>query len=721
MVTVVIAEKRSVAQAVAAALGGGVERDGMIVCDGMRVTWAQGHLVELAEPGEYRDEWRTWRLETLPIDPDAWRWRVDPRAKARWDAVRAIVGAPDVDALVNACDPDREGEAIFDRIVSRLGCRLPVRRLWVASLEADAIREAWTRMRAAGEYRGLRDAADIRAKADWLIGMNASRAYTLVHDARMNIGRVQTPTLAMVVSRDEAVEHHVPVPYWVAVAPMGGWHLESSRFDDPAAARAAAAAAAHGVRIDGVERRLVHERPPHLYDLTGLQKDMARMHGMGAAATLAALQGLYERKLATYPRTDSNWITHDDLPTLEALLRADSLVDRYAPAMRSMTARPQLTVDDARVAGHTAILPTMRAAGIDPGGLDEDMRLVLARVARRMFEAVADDRTRLRVRVTAEAAGANGEPVEFTAACAHVVDAGWSAIDPATAPDTDDAEEDAEDGDARRDVIPQNLESGVTLGPVGATRVREGRTSPPKRFTEASLLSAMEHASRLLDDRSLRDALDDDVSHSGGIGTPATRADVIEKLVRCAYVERRGRTLVSTRAGRALVSVVDPRLCDVAYTARMERALSDVEHGRADPASVMAEFRSYAVSIPALARSTKQDGTAGTNSVRESFGPCPRCGTDVVRRGGVWTCASNRSEKDGDGRWHDTDGCGFRIWPSVAGVRLTDANVRALLSGRSVARRGFTSKKGTKFDAALVLDADHGTRFEFARQGRRQP
>ena len=373
MVTVVIAEKRSVAQAVAAALGGGVERDGMIVCDGMRVTWAQGHLVELAEPGEYRDEWRTWRLETLPIDPDAWRWRVDPRAKARWDAVRAIVGAPDVDALVNACDPDREGEAIFDRIVSRLGCRLPVRRLWVASLEADAIREAWTRMRAAGEYRGLRDAADIRAKADWLIGMNASRAYTLVHDARMNIGRVQTPTLAMVVSRDEAVEHHVPVPYWVAVAPMGGWHLESSRFDDPAAARAAAAAAAHGVRIDRVERRLVHERPPHLYDLTGLQKDMARMHGMGAAATLAALQGLYERKLATYPRTDSNWITHDDLPTLEALLRADSLVDRYAPAMRSMTARPQLTVDDARVAGHTAILPTMRAAGIDPGGLDRQL------------------------------------------------------------------------------------------------------------------------------------------------------------------------------------------------------------------------------------------------------------------------------------------------------------------------------------------------------------
>lgn len=719
MVAVVIAEKRSVAQAVASALGGGVERDGMIVCEGVRVTWAQGHLVELAEPGEYRDEWRTWRLEALPIDPDVWRWRVDPRAEARWDAVRAIVGAPDVDALVNACDPDREGEAIFDRIVSRLGCRLPVRRLWVASLEADAIRAAWRRMRPGGEYRGLRDAADIRAKADWLIGMNASRAYTLVHGARMNIGRVQTPTLAMVVARDEAVEHHVPVPYWVAVAPMGGWRLESARFDDPAAAQAAARAAAHGVGIVGVERRLVHERPPHLYDLTGLQKDMARLHGMSAAATLAALQGLYERKLATYPRTDSSWVTHDDLPTLEALLRSDSLVDRYAPVMRSMVARPELTVDDAKVAGHTAILPTMRAAGIDPAGLDEDMRLVLARVARRMFEAVADDRTRLRVRVTAEATGADGEAFGFTAACAHVVEAGWAAIDPLADSDTDDAVDG--DGDSRRDVVPQNLESGVTLRPVGEPGVREGHTSPPKRFTEASLLSAMEHASRLLDDRSLRDALDDDSSHSGGIGTPATRADVIEKLVRCAYVERRGRTLVSTRAGRALVSVVDPRLCDVAYTARMEQALADVEHGRADPAAVMAEFRSYAVSIPALARSTKQDGAAGADEAHEAFGACPRCGTDVVRRGSVWTCASNRSAKGEDGRWHDTDGCGFRIWPAVAGVKLTDANVRALLAGRSVARRGFTSKKGVKFDAALVLDADHGTRFEFARQGRRQP
>lgn len=715
MVTVVIAEKRSVAQAIASALGGGVERDGMIVCDGVRVTWAQGHLVELAEPGDYRDEWHAWSLEALPIDPDAWRWRVDPRAETRWDAVRTIVGASDVDALVNACDPDREGEAIFDRIVSRLGCRLPVRRLWVASLEADAIREAWTRMRAADEYRGLRDAADIRAKADWLIGMNASRAYTLVHGARMNIGRVQTPTLAMVVARDEAVEHHVPVPYWVAVAPMGGWRLESDRFDDRPAAQAAACAAAHGVRIVGVERRLVHERPPHLYDLTGLQKDMARMHGMSAAATLAAAQGLYERKLATYPRTDSSWVTHDDLPALEALLRSEVLMDRYAPAMRAMAARPELTVDDAKVSGHTAILPTMRAAEVDPAGLDEDMRLVLARVARRMFEAVADDRTRLRVSVTAEATGAHGGPVGFTAACGHVVDAGWSAIDPAAADGTDvDG-----DGDSRRDVIPQNLQSGVTLRPVGAPSVREGHTSPPKRFTEASLLSAMEHASRLLDDRSLRDALDDDSSHSGGIGTPATRADVIEKLLRCAYVERRGRTLVSTRAGRALVSVVDPQLCDVAYTARMERALADVEHGRADPVDVMAEFRSYALSIPALAQSTKQDGVAGSDGGRESFGPCPRCGTDVIRRGSVWTCASNRSTKDGDGRWHDTDGCGFRIWQTVAGVKLTDANVRALLSGRSVSQRGFTSKKGTKFDAALVLDADHGTRFEFGRHGRK--
>ncbi|KFI62904.1 type IA DNA topoisomerase [Bifidobacterium cuniculi] len=713
MTKVVIAEKRSVARAVAAALGGGVERAGGIECGDVVVTWAAGHLVDLAEPGDYPGRgWGRWSMESLPIDPGEWRWRVEGgEARARLDAIRAAVGRDGVDVLVNACDPDREGEAIFDRIVRYLGVRLPVLRLWVASLEEDAIRAAWETMRPGVEYRGLRDAADIRAKADWLIGMNASRAYGLVHDARVSVGRVQTPTLAMVVGRDGEVESHRPVPFWQAVAPMGGFTFMSGREQDQARARLAADLAARGLAVTKVERREVHDRPPRLYDLTGLQKDMNRMHRMSAARTLAALQGLYEAGLATYPRTDSRFITHDDLPTLEALLACAPLADVYAPAARGMRMRPELTVSDGRVAGHTAILPTARAAHADPARLDEDGRLVLTRVVRRMFEAVGDDRVRMLVHAHARA-GHGTDVFGFDASSDETLQAGWSVVEPPRA-DTD-ADTDTDGDDARRvarERIPANLREGVTLAPVGPTGVHEGRTSPPKRFTEATLLAAMEHASRFVDDPGLKAALDDDTSHSGGIGTPATRADVIEKLLRCGYLERRrGGALVSTQAGRDLVRVVDARLRDVALTADMEQALAQVERGGADPAEVMEAFRAWAVEIPSLAAESRDVGV----TLARQWGPCPRCGAPVVERGGVWTCSTNRSERDGDGSWRDVEGCGWRLWPTLCGVRLTDANVRRLLAGGQVARKGFTSKRtGRRFDAKVAIDARRGARLVF--------
>lgn len=708
----VIAEKHSVAVAIAEALGGGRAQRDWIGCEGAVVTWAQGHLVELAEPGDYKGRgWERWSMDTLPIDPDRWQWNVDARSRERYRAIRDVVSRDDVDVLVNACDPDREGEAIFDRVVHALGCGKPRLRLWVASLEPDAIRQAWDAMRPDGEYRGLAAAADIRAKADWLIGMNASRAYSLVYDSRLNVGRVATPTLALVVERDRAVESHVPVPFHTAVAPMGGWELTGPREADEATARRQADAAAVGLRVTKAERRTVRDRPPHLYDLTGLQKDMNRLHSLPAARTLAALQNLYERKLATYPRTDSQFVTHDDLPTLETLLASDALRCRFAPAAEGMASRADLVVDDSRVAGHTAILPTRAAADVDQDTLGEDERLTLTRVVRRMYEAVGDDRVRVRTHI--EATGGDG--CVFTATSHTTIEGGWTRIEP-EATRSRDADDKENKEDAAQGAIPDDVKEGDALTPSETPLVRQGHTSPPKRFTESTLLAAMEHASRFLDDQALKDALDDDASHSGGIGTPATRADVIEKLLRYGYVERVKRALVSTKPGRALVHVVDPKLTDIAFTARMEQALSDVEHGDADARDVMARFREYAVSIPALAREHR-DGNAAADAMGDGYGPCPRCGKPVVKRGRLWTCSTNRSAKQADGTWKDTAGCGWKLYPKVAGVTLTDANARALLAGRPVKRKGFTSKKGRTFDATLVIDADHGTRFVFNDHG----
>lgn len=286
----IIAEKHSVAQAIAAALGGGKAEDGWIGCGADAVTWAQGHLVDLLTPDEYQDRgWDKWSMDALPLDPTGgWKWKVNRQrgADRQYRVVAGLLKSDAYDVLVNACDPDREGESIFHRIVSYAGTRKPMLRLWVASLEEDAIRDALDSMRSEDEYRGLAEAADIRAKADWLIGMNASRAYTLVYHRRMSVGRVQTPTLAMVADRDRQIAHHVEKPFWKVVVPMGGWTLTGERLDDRTDAEALKSivdAPDFTFQVFSVQRRTVHERPPRLYDLTGLQKDMSRLHGLTAA------------------------------------------------------------------------------------------------------------------------------------------------------------------------------------------------------------------------------------------------------------------------------------------------------------------------------------------------------------------------------------------------------------------------------------------------------
>ena len=641
-----------------------------------------------------------------------------------------------MDLLVNACDPDREGEAIFRRIIHHAGVNKPTRRLWVASLEEEAIRQALAAMKPEGDYRGLADSAMIRAKADWLIDMNASRAYSLVYNTRFTVGRVQTPTLAMIVERDRQIESHKPTPFWKVVAPMGSWTLTGTHLENHGTAEALLEIVNQpdfAFGIYAVKRHRQHDAPPRLYDLTNLQKDMSKLHGLTAAHTLTALQSLYEQRLTTYPRTDSRFITHDDLDALRKLTNGDRLASGFLdPAVRPAQPRLELTVNDAKVTGHTAILPTLQASGETLGQLGDDKRLVLTRVVRRMWEAVADDHVH---DVTLVVANIDPDYDEshpnllriseadsrFTSCSDQTISLGWKGIEP-TKTQEHDGGEDEEDAPAGN-LIPVNLATGANAMPMprSGARLVEGKIKPPKPYTEATLLAAMEHASWYADefreaiDAGLKAALDDDESHSGGIGMPATRADVIEKLIRSAYVERKGKQLRSTEQGRNLINVVALRLKDVALTAEMEQVLSDVEHGNADPTQTESRFRAFAAGIPADAQSTAEPELvqARRSRVTESFGPCPRCGQPVVKTGKVWQCSTNKREKQPDGTWKDAGGCGWKLFSTIAGKTLTDANARRFLADGRIRLKGFISKAGRKFDAMLILDKEGGARFKF--------
>ena len=729
----VIAEKRSVAFAIAQALGGVRQGDGYVSAGGALISWAQGHLVELSDPEEYSDmPWSAhkWTMDSLPIDPKSWRWRLSGAkgAAQRYRSLVELLRSDKVAELVNACDPDREGEAIFRRILMAAKVSKPSLRLWVASLDEQAIRDAWNRMRPASDYDGLAVAADARAKADWLVGMNASRAHTLAWHRSLSLGRVRTPTLNMVVQRDLAIESHKPTPFWRLIVPMDGWTLESGKIEDQVMAhRMLADAMGIPVEILEVRRRREHAKPPTLFDLTGLQKAMSERHGLTAEQTLDCLQHLYEMKVATYPRTDSKYITHDDVDGLKELLQpkyalgfldqkpVEAIHDLYSAGGFD----PMRCVADDKVQGHTAILPTRRLTyDVFQHDLTDMEREVIAVILTRMWAACAADRVHDTVKVDAvlEERRADGgvERVELAASSDTTVEAGWTGIENPSKPD---------DGKNPVNRIPGSLEKG-TLPQAGMPSLSEGVTAPPKPFTEATLLSAMEHASRFVADRDLKAALDDDTSHSGGIGTPATRAGILESLVKSGYLLRKGKQIRSTPAGRMLIGVAIDELKDVRLTAQWEQRLADIEDSKGDEAVFLDEIRAECAAMPRrvveLAGRDDLKRLAQQIGEQESFGPCPRCGKPVVKTGSIWQCSSNKSVRDETGKWVLSEGCGYKIFAEKFGKKLTDSMVRRTLEGKRPKVSGLKSKAGKTFDARLVPDRQYGIGLSFDDLNRRK-
>ena len=604
MAVAVVAEKPSVARDVARVLGAQTRGEGVLTGNGYVVTWAIGHLVALAAPHEIRPEWKRWSEDSLPLIPEQWPLVVLPDTKSQYDVVARVLHDAKVEEVVAATDAGREGELIFRYLYEKAQCRKPVRRLWLSSLTPEAIRQAFSRLRPSRELDPLADAARGRSRADWLIGMNLSRAVTLTHGETLHVGRVQTPTLAMLVEREKAIRAFVPEDYREVVATFqaDGGRYRGTWFRAPVATAEAKRLPAAGVEAQAivartssgggeVESARAETRrvpPPLLYDLTDLQRHANRLYGMSAKETLGAAQSLYEeKKLLSYPRTDSRHLSSEVAATLPAVVGAISGPLRGLLA-EGTGARPlsKRFVDDAKVTDHHAIVPT--AVPGEGATLSTAERRIYDLVCRRLLMAWHPDHvfavTTVITRVTS--GGADATVDRYHSSGTAVEQPGWKILEPTSSRPAKGPSGEADDASDAQ-TLPPGLAAGVSVLVVGAEAVAK-RTRPPRRFTDATLLTAMETAGRTLDDRELAEAMKE-----SGLGTPATRAEIIETLIRREYVGREGRHLCVTEKGIRLVDSVHPDVKSPALTGEWEAQLSRIARGQADLAGFMQRIEAH--------------------------------------------------------------------------------------------------------------------------------
>jgi DNA topoisomerase III len=710
--TLVIAEKPSVGRDLVRVLPGAFEKKGgkgeeFLEGPDHVVTWAVGHLVQLADPDEYDEKFKKWRMADLPIVPDRFKLVVrDERSKKQMNVVKRLLGRDDVDQVVNACDAGREGELIFAYLYEKAGSRKPVRRLWLNSMTKSAIEAAFKELRPADEYAALEAAARSRSEADWIVGMNSTRAATIrlrsSFDGAVSLGRVQTPTLAILARREEEIRAFVPEPYWVvdaafrAVAEPAGRAYEG-RYHAGANPRLATAEEARAVvkacrdqvgTITKLEKSERRERAPLLYDLTQLQRDANGRHGFTARRTLAAAQRLYEEhKALTYPRTNSRYITGDMVPEIKPIAKLLGAQSEYAAASKYVLGLDVLplgrVVNDAKVTDHHAIIPT-NAERHPVDKMNEDDRRVYDLVVRRFLaafhpEAVSEN---TRVETTVADAAAPGGGHVFRTRGKLLLVPGWRGVYGETA-DLDDAPADSED-EGREQRLPRLTKDEEAAVTKVSDEAKE--TKPPRRHTERSLLDMMETAGKLVEEEELREAMKD-----SGIGTPATRAAIIERLLQVGYIERDGRALVVTEKGLNVIRLLGEHpLTSPSLTGDWEHRLSNIETGADSREKFMGDIVKFAESTVGELDAKLKD----VRIPRANLGPCPVCGRDINENRKGYSC------------WGREDpGCGFVIWKAKAGKQLPVAVARELIkTGRTEKPvTGFKGRSGKSFRARLAL------------------
>ena len=600
--TLIITEKPSVARAIAAALGANVRGDGCIHGNNLIVSWCYGHLIELATPAAYDEKLAKWRREDLPILPNPWQTVVMRDKRQQFEILRGLMQRKDVGEVVNACDAGREGELIFRLVYEKAGCNKPVKRLWLSSMEPDEIRREYANMRPGAEYDRLYAAALCRAKADWLVGMNATRLMSLVYHRTLNVGRVVSPTLALLVEREREIEEFKPETVYTVAVNCGGVSLSSERINAHDEADALAGACNSEVRITRVERREKRENPPALYDLTTLQRGANRELGFTAQQTLDYLQSLYEKRLVTYPRTDSRFLTDGMAATVPELVSvAAKLLDVEVPA----TVNATQVCDSSRVTDHHAVVPTASAGSANLATLPDGEAAVLRLICRQLLCAVSEPFTYAETTIEAECGGHT-----FKARGKTIIDLGWRAYK--GAPDWTPL---------------SDLSEGANVAITSAT-VKEGKTSPPAAYTEDTLLSAMEHAGA-------KETPSD--AERRGLGTPATRATTIEKLVNGGFAERVKGKLVPTDTGASLVTVLPEALRSPLLTAEWEHRLKQIERGELDADTFLADIE-HMVSGLVSDYAPVAEASVLFPTGRTVVGKCPRCGGVVSEAKNGYFC-----------------------------------------------------------------------------------
>ena len=666
-------------------LGARSRKDGYVEGNGWLVSWCVGHLVELAPADAYDPRYSKWAYDDLPIIPQPWQFQVLPDTRKQFNILRQLMGREDVDTVVCATDAGREGELIFRLTYNLCKCTKPIKRLWISSMEESAIRKGFNDLADGQKYDNLYAAALCRAKADWLIGINGTRLFTTLYKGKtLNVGRVLTPTLTLLAEREAAIEHFKKEKFYTVELDAQGIRASSGKFNSKTdAEKLRSACLGKTAVVQSIAKKDKTERPPKLYDLTTLQREANRLFDYTAQQALDYLQSLYEKRLATYPRTDSRYLTEDMAEGLPALCST------VAGALSFMVGQPlpvhaAQVVDSSKVTDHHAVIPTAEIAGADLAALPTGERNILYMIAVRLLCAVGEPHTYAETAVTLDCGGAS-----FMTKGRTVAAAGWKGTEKAF---LSTLKQKAEEPAPSLPVLSdgQRLEGADAL-------LKQGTTSPPARFTEDTLLSAMEHASA--EDFAALESVE-----RTGLGTPATRAATIEKLVKSGFVERKKKQLLPTEKGLALSWAMPDQLKSAKLTAEWEDRLGAVERGELAPEDFMAGITAMLTGLVRSYRNVAVAPSPLSDSGRAGIGKCPRCGKNVVEGKKSFYCEG----------YHDTPSCGFALWKNdrfftSKRKELTKKIAASLLKNGRVAVTGlFSEKKGVFYDATVVLDDDGG-------------
>ena len=687
----IVTEKPSVAMSYAKVLGVHGRQDGYLEGSGYLISWCVGHLVELAPPSAYGEQYVKWNIADLPILPEEWQYLVSASTKKQFSVLKKLLHRADVETVVNSCDAGREGELIFRLVYEQAGCRKPVSRLWLSSMEDNAIREGFANLKPSKEYDALYQAALCRERADWMVGINCSRLFSCLYGRPLAVGRVMTPTLAMTVEREASIAAFVPEKFYTVALELTSGFVASSRriLEKDAAEKLLAECRKEMVStIQKITRKEKSENPPPLYDLTTLQRDANRLLGYSAHQTLKYAQSLYEKKLTTYPRTDSCYIADEDEEMLEELAEEMEHFLGITPEdMDDAAPRTRRTVNREKVTDHHAILPTRSMLQTDLDALPKGERNILKLIIARTLMAVSKPFRYLETLLTTECAGE-----EFTAKGKEILEEGWKAVE----------------RKVLADVLNRKKEF-TALPPVEESEcgilhaeLKEGQTSPPKHYTEDTLLHSMETASA--------ESMPEDAERQG-IGTPATRAATIEKLVQKGFLERKGdkktKVLLPTDKGKALITVMPEEIQSADMTADWETKLLRVERGEMEPETFMTEINDM---ISSLVNTTEAVKGASALMKNKVIGICPNCGKSVVEREKGYFC-ENRE-------------CRFVLWKDNAFFKRLGKQMNAhvadkLLRDGRVRLKDCRSAKGKTYNATVLLttEADGRSKFSLEFEG----